>query len=208
MLASETSLCSECWSPGSDTPTLGLTPWFQVKGMHRPLFIADGRYVVAAGENSERLSVYEVSTGKTMSRSVALDPGFAAMTERAFGSNVESAVAVTMPMPRSYRVVASCKAYRGISDRIRSLCVPGSHQSVGFSIGCPDAPSFCATTDSGKSVLWAEGSVACGRRASCATRGTPPPEPSGRAVPRLCWRSLQREGFPCSLRRLLPDGLS
>ncbi len=42
--------------------------------MHRPLFIANGRYVVAAGENSERLSVYEVSSGKAVSRFAFAQP--------------------------------------------------------------------------------------------------------------------------------------
>jgi hypothetical protein len=46
-----------------DLPATG-----QVKAMHRPLFVANGRYVVATGENSERLSVYDVATGKAVSR--------------------------------------------------------------------------------------------------------------------------------------------
>ncbi len=31
-----------------------------VRAMHRALYIANGRYIVASGENSERLSIYEV----------------------------------------------------------------------------------------------------------------------------------------------------
>ena len=49
----------------------------KVKGMHRAAFLAQGRYVITTGEKTDLISIYDVATGRAVSRGESDEGGTA-----------------------------------------------------------------------------------------------------------------------------------
>ncbi|KAJ1469448.1 WD40-repeat-containing domain protein, partial [Baffinella frigidus] len=77
----------------------------KIKGMHRAAFLASGRFVITTGEKTKLISIYDVATGKTVSRGESDDGGTAVVVLEGGGSCVLavggscSTVSLFTPLP-------------------------------------------------------------------------------------------------------------